>query len=399
MITIQQSPAKFTPAFNPVYFRISSSNYAQPDFKYVADVYSDSGQLLASLKYQPQVSGNQPIDIDVSRMLQELVAANYCKLNEVATPDIVVPGAGAIAGYSVQFGEQYNNVVHANLISFSGYVFNAAMNNKRFAFYDQGAWINKRFLTNFPRQIVRKADSMILSILQSDTVVISSFAFQVFDGSGTSLYSANISNPYTSLAATSNRALHLHCGFSYLQARLGFPLSVYNNAAYYTIAPPGGSAMRVDLYSRCERFQGIRLYFLNEHGGFDSFNFMLIHRYSYTTEKQSYQRQPENKRTGYDAVNKRFEALTRNYATKYREQIQMVSDYLTDAESKLLGELMYSPLVYMQIDADEYWGTGTALIPVNIKTEQYTVKRTRVDKMFNVEMEIELTHDNYMQTI
>lgn len=399
MITIQDSPAKFTPAFNPVYFKISSSNYAQPDFKYVADVYSGSGQLLASLKYQPQQAGSQPIDIDVSRMLQELVAANYCKLNAAATPDIVLTGSGLLSAYSVQFGEQYGGVMYANQVSFSGYVYNAVLNNKRFAFYNQAVFLNNRFLTGFQRQVARKSDSLIVSILQSDVAAMASFAFEIFNNAGTSIHSENIPNPYISLVLASNRALHLHCGFSYLFARLGFDLADYNAAAYYTITPPGGTPFRVDLYSQCERFPGVRLFFLNEYGGFDSFNFMLADRRSYSTMRESYRRQPDNRRTGYDATSRRFEALTRNFNTEVTEKYKLTSDYLTDTEAALLVELLTSPLIYMQVDAAGYGGTGNVLIPVDVKTSTYDLKKTALDKMFNLELDLELTYQNYRQSI
>ncbi|TWF38847.1 hypothetical protein FHW36_10670 [Chitinophaga polysaccharea] len=400
-ITVIETPDKFTPAFNPVVFSISSDNYAQPDFKFVVDVYSGTGQLLVTLKYQPQVAGNEPIDFDISRNLHELVAANYCKLNEVAGADIVVTGAGAISGYSVQFGEQYNNVVHANLTSYSGYIFNAAMNNKRFAFYSQATYLNKQFLTRFPRQVVRKRDSVILSILQSDAAAMANFGLTIYNMAGTILYSDNINNPYTSLANTSNRALHLHAGFDHLYSIVGFSTAIYNAAAYYTITPPGGNTMRLDLYSQCERFPGVRLYFLNELGGFDSFNFMLASRPEQTNEKKTYQRQAANRRTAYDATNRRFEATVRNYSTSYTEKLKVISDYLTDTESELLEGLMYSPLVYQEVAASEYGGPAgqNILIPVDMKMQDYTRKQTRVDKMFNLEADIELTYTNYMQSI
>lgn len=399
-ITVVQSPSKFTPAFNPVTFQISSTNYAQPDFKFVADVYSGTGQLLVSLKYQPQVSGSAPIEIDINRVLHELVSANYCKLNEVVTPDIVVSAAGLLSGYSVQFGEQYGGNVFANMVSFSGYIFNGAMNNKRFAFYDQANFLNERFLSRIDRQTVRKSDSVMISILQSDTVAMANFAFTIYDLAGGQLYTTNIANPYTSLATTSHRALHLHVGFDYLFARLAFPLLAYTSASYYTITPPGGTAMRIDLHSRCERFPGIRLYFLNEYGGFDAFNFTMADKPTESNEKKFYQRQRDSKRTGYDTTNKRFEATNRAYVSKYTERIRVISDYLRDDEALLLSGLVRSPLVYMEGMAVDYGGTpgDRFLVPVDMKVNEYAIKKTRLDKVFNVEFDLEFTEPNYLQS-
>jgi len=399
MITIQSTPDKFTPAFNPVVFSITSDNYAQPDFKFVADVYSGSGTLLASLKYQPQVVGTDPVTIDVSRILHELVASDYLKLNSVVNPSIVTTSGAAISDYSVQFGEQYNDTVYANLASYSGYVFNGGVNNLRFAFYDDATYLNKQFLTRFSRQVARKRDSIMVSMLQSDTTAITGFGLAIFDVTGSSLYTTTISNTFTSLSSTSSRLLHLHIGFDYLYDVLAFSSTVYNNAAYYTITTTGGTSFRIDLYSQCERFPGIRLHFLNELGGFDSFNFMLDTKGSQTAERKQYLRQAANRRTGYDATNRRFEVLNRNYYSTYKEKVKAISDYLTDTESQLLGELLTSPLVYMEVDASQYGGTGTVLIPMNITTMDYEVKKSRVDKLFNLELDMEYSTENIRQVV
>lgn len=401
MITIQQTPAKFTPAFNPVVFRISSDNYAQPNFKFVADVYDGSGNLLASFKYQPQVLGSAPIDIDVSKVLRELVSANYCRLNDTVGANVVLTGEGLISGYSVQFGEQYGGVVYSNLTNYGGYIFNGALNNKWFAFYSQAAYLNTKFLTSYTRQVARKRDSLMLSVLQSDGAAIPSFTFQIFNTAGASIYTNVLDNPFDSLVLTNNRALHIHCGFDHLFDQLGFDQATYDAAAYYTVTPTGGQPVRVDLYSKCERFPGIRLYFLNMFGGFDAFNFMLVSRQTVAAEKKNYLRQAANKRTGYDATSRRFEALSRNYHTKYTEKIKATSDYLTDVEAQALIELYRSPLIYMEADAGEYGGTAgqKILMPVDLRVNEYQVKSTRLDKMFNVEVDLDLTTENYLQSI
>jgi len=398
-ITIVSTPDKFTPAFNPVVFSLTSTNYAQPNFKYVADVYSGTGSLLASLKYQPQVIGTDPVVIDVSRVLYELVSSEYLQLNSTQSPNIIIPSGPAISDYSVQFGEQYDNVIYANLSSYSGYIYNAGINNLRFAFYNSALFLNKKFLTQFTRQTVRKRDSAMISMLQSDTTAITGFVLTIYNGAGANIFNTTISNPYTSLSDRTNRLLHLNIGFDYLYARLAFSATVYNTAAYYTIQTAGGIAFRMDLYSRCERFPGKRLHFLNELGGFDSFNFMLDTKRKQTVERKSYERQAANIKTAYNSTTHKFEAVTRNFDTKYTEKLSVTSDFLYDYESQLLSELMSSSLSYVEDDAVQYGGTGTVLIPANVTTLEYEIKKTSVDKLFTAEIDIELTTDNYRQVI
>lgn len=396
-ITIVSSPDKFTPAFNPVVYTISSDNYNEPSFKFVADVYSGA-QLLGTAKLQPQVNGSLPVQVDISRLLEELVAANYCQLDSTMT-DIVNPAGGAIASYRVEFGEEYDGTTYANLNSASGFVFNGGMNYYRFPFYSQATYLGSRFLTYLDRQVVRKQDSLILSILQSDLAAIASFGLVIRNAAGTSLYSSTISNPYNSLAITNNRLLHLHVGFDFLFAELDFNTTVYNQAAYYEITPSGGTTHRVYLHSRCERFPGRRLYFLNELGGFDGFNFMLTDRESQKVAQEAYMRAPSNRATGYDASARRFEAQRRVFNMEITERHKLQSDYLTDAEAEQLKELFSSPLIYMEADATNLGGTGKVLIPVAITLDSYDVKQTRLDKLFTVEVDIELTQMSVRQKI
>lgn len=393
-ITIVSTPKKYTPAFNPVVFSISSSNYAQPSFKFVAEVYDGSGGLIGTLKYQPNPIGTEPIFIDVGTVLHELVTGNYLQLNSVMGGAIVATSGAAISDYSVQFGEQYNDTLYANLTSYSGYVFNGGINNLRFAFYQDTTYLNKKFLSRFSRQTVRKRDSAMVSILQSDTTAITGFGLTVYNSVGVSIYSATIDNPLTSLSADNHRLLHLHVGFDHLNDVLSFGSTVYNTASYYTITPPSGTTYRVDLYSQCERFPGIRLHFLNELGGFDAFNFMLVDKWTQTSESRSYQRQPVNRSTGYDTATRKFEAVTRNYYTRYTEKVKVVSDFLTDQEAEQLADLMRSSIVYMEADAAKYGGTGMVLIPVKLTVTDYEIKNTQVDKLFNFELDMELSTGN-----
>lgn len=398
-IAIVSSPDKFSPTYNPVVFSLTTDNYAQPNFKFVADVYNGSGILMTSLKYQAQVVGTDPVIIDISKILFELVDSDYLYLNTTQSPDIVNTAGAGVASYSVQFGEQYSNMVHANLVSYSGYVFNAGLNNLRFPFYASSDYLNKKFLTRFNRQTVRKRDSAMISMLQSDSTAITAFTLTIFNMAGTQLYTTDIANTFTSLSNTAHRLLHLNVGFDYLYGLLSFSSTIYNSAAYYNINTTSGAIFRFDLYSRCERFPGMRLHFLNELGGWDSFNFMLDNKPKQTTERKSYQRQAINVRTGYDAASKKFEAIVRNFDTKYSEHITASSDYLYDIESELLADLLSASLVYQEADATKYGGTGTILIPVNITTLEYEIKKTRVDKLFTLDIDLELTTENRKQVI
>ena len=78
------------------------------------------------------------------------------------------------------------------------------------------------------------------------------------------------------------------------------------------------------------------------------------------------------------------------YYTKKSETIKLMSDWITEAESNWLLELMSSPEIYLQ--------NGNELIAVaKIKASSYVKKQVVADKLFKIEVELEMGYDDYRQ--
>jgi hypothetical protein len=80
------------------------------------------------------------------------------------------------------------------------------------------------------------------------------------------------------------------------------------------------------------------------------------------------------------------------YYTKTTPSLKLMSDWISEAESNWLLELFASPEIYLQ--------SGNELIAVaKIKATNYGKKKVVRDKLFKIDVELELGYDNYRQRI
>ena len=130
-ITITQQPTDYTPGGNPIVFTVSSTNVAQPNFKYVANV-SLNGNMVAKLKAFPNALNSNRAVFNV----QELVRGFFDVTPIIG--DGIIPAQAfscdsQIALLDVEFVEEYTgapaNSVDSNTIT----VWNGAFDTFEFA--------------------------------------------------------------------------------------------------------------------------------------------------------------------------------------------------------------------------------------------------------------------------
>jgi hypothetical protein len=126
----------------------------------------------------------------------------------------------------------------------------------------------------------------------------------------------------------------------------------------------------------CE-YDGKRFAFINNYGVWDYFNFTLATNQTtaldYGLYKQTFV--PYNTTTNNVPYNRERRG-TNNYYKNISENFQVYSDWLTQAEADWLGQLFYSPNVYVQ--------EGTTWLPIIITDTQFQTKTNpRTQKNFN----------------
>jgi hypothetical protein len=145
----------------------------------------------------------------------------------------------------------------------------------------------------------------------------------------------------------------------------------------------------------CGRFDPMRLAYINKYGAFDFFNFDLVSKTTFDVERKGYERNYNG--SIYEAGGVVVKNINPIYYTKETQKWKIISDYLNDAQAETLRELYSSPLVYMNLVNDNY--INFSWIPVKPTATSYEVKKTAIDKVFNIELELEFGLINTRQVI
>jgi hypothetical protein len=145
----------------------------------------------------------------------------------------------------------------------------------------------------------------------------------------------------------------------------------------------------------CGRFDPMRLAYINKYGAFDFFNFDLVSKTTFDVERKGYERNYNG--SIYEAGGIVVKNINPIYYTKETQKWKIISDYLNDSQAETLRELYSSPLVYMNLVNDNY--INFSWIPVKPTATSYEVKKTAIDKVFNIELDLEFGLINMRQVI
>src|SRR3990172_7152164 len=104
-ITIQDSPATFTPAYNPIFSTLSSTNTGQANFQYICDLYI-TGKTFAGAGFLRLKSPAAPLNgrgvFDVSKHIERYLSFDVG--NDI---NGFQRSVNSILEYQLKFGEEY----------------------------------------------------------------------------------------------------------------------------------------------------------------------------------------------------------------------------------------------------------------------------------------------------
>ena len=142
------------------------------------------------------------------------------------------------------------------------------------------------------------------------------------------------------------------------------------------------------------RYQEYRLHFENKYGAFDSYTFTGRNQKTTSMQRTSY------KSSAYPIVTAGIERKHKDKSnvsnwTKRTEKIKLSSDYLTTAENTWLEQLLYSNEIYLEFTDGS--GAQNFKSVHKVTGSSWLEKETEIDKLFKLEIEIELGHEAYSQ--
>ena len=401
MITLVQPTAEILPAFNRINYTISSTNANLSGFKYVVKVYNSNDELITQAFYDSPANPADSVEFDVSKFVS--VNFNYSSgFYQVATS---VSNTNIIKGYYLKCYEYYEvagvfQIVSASeVISLFKYAFAASFPLLEFDkwsttftgftyadYLEYTGESNSEYkpLTDWNTIKLRETDSQIFGFINIGNFVNCELLV-TYANATTQTY-------FITPAAVVDRTI------TYIKITPSTYGANVNNIQLF-VNWNNGSARRykfATLYTQsCGKFDPMRLAYLNKYGVYDFFNFDLVSKTTFDVEKKGYERNYSG--SIYESDGIRVKNINPIYYTKETQKWKIISDYLTDSQAEILRELYSSPLVYMNLVNDNY--ITPSWIPAKPTATSYEVKKTAIDKVFNIELELEFQLINNRQVI
>lgn len=375
-LTITQQPNSFHPAFNDTNFVITESSggiYTKDNFKFIADV-KVAATTVAKLKAPIYFGSVNKGVFNIGRILESYVTNNW-DLNDTSPSGCI----DSFEDYEVEFGYEFSNSATGTITEFldltsaTGTVWNAALNPFDLVTYSQSEYLatssSAKFLTNIRERYIQRTQKDWLYALKGDATSV------LITYSDASTQSFNLPNSKV------------------VRIPVGSQLTIPGAATFFDVVLKASSVVKSETYrfyikDECSKYAITDLYFMNRLGGFESFRFNMVRRDTFDVVRKQFQQNPYTLGATYGYETS---ARTRtNYHTETSHKIKLFSNWIDDAESQWLKDLIESPIVYL------YDGT---LYAVNIDNANYEQKKSVQDKVYNLELDVTLSFADKSQRI
>lgn len=393
-ITINTEPNDIAPVYSDITYVVTTTNQAQPNFKFVAVVKNAAGTILAKLK-APIFHGTTDKGVfNLSRILQNYVTYDFTQNLGTMTKCL-----NSYIGYSVEFGEEYGGTEYLNLTSDTGkYAWNGLFNlygSETAATYKIDVPSSTpKFLTRVrTRRVTRVQYDYLHFLLMGFACTPKIIAY---NAAGSVLATSEIKLPWTaSISDLSQFMVRFGAGVVQLNALTGGELDsgtagnvIPSGTAYYTIqiqtgGSPGSELYRFDIVEECSKYTPQYLYFLNPLGGFESVRCGMASRDKYNVSRKQFKRNNYTLSGNTYAYDTTKHGLT-NYAVEKTKEVTLNTNFLNETEFEWLQDLIASPVVFL------------GNIPVNIVETSYDVFDD-IDGPNNLKITVQYTEPERLQ--
>ena len=384
-VNFSQIPSYYTPSDNPIIYVFRYDNYAgEYNHVFKISVTLDS-VLIGVFDYFPLLNdSNYYVGyIDVSNIVKSYInkattnqtnivddAANYGRLSVTAN-----------CWYSTNPNDAATDQLEEATAS-GIYVFKACLSNKEYinwsyADYSIGG-SSRKFLTDNTNIVeLREGDETYLQIITDTTS--SNIETKLYDSTG-SLIATN------STAMSSYKISQLKYSTTILEAMFSSFQVLLSSYFTVRIKSPGGlsySELKRININRDNCYNGKNVVWLNKFGAYDTFTFTYNNILKSDIQSKSYGKKFGSfDGTTYSLDTKDTGSLT--YLKTITDKIQIVSDWLTQAEQNFLVQVYESPLVYIN--------EGTLYENIEIENSSYQFKQSEHEELFNEIIDAKFTH-------
>jgi len=417
---VTYEPQDYRTVYNPIEYVATSNATANNRFKYLFDIYDGVSQI-ARLKVPADPDGYGRSDIH--GICESYLTKDLGTINTTTTADAFTDNPNSYKEFTVKIGEEYDvagvltqyaDQQTKTVITYNGCLPNYRGGDLNFVDYQATDYFenftvnttDRKWLTNAPKGSgANKSDNQSVELTDEGWIYflydhgsnpVDKFQCITYDSSGSVIATFDIDNKVTPL--TDVKMLKIPSAPNSInnidnsEFSVGTQPVITNSVTSYKIFlldPP--SVVSEEIYfnvdSEC-RYEVRRLEFLNALGGFDCFNFTKVSRISEKVERKFYKQNPDNMTSGVITYAQSDKEKTQYY-TKGTPKMKLTSDWVDADTFNWLVELIESPEIYL-------YENGQRIAVQNIKGD-WEQKVTVVDTVFNLEINLEFSVDNYRQ--
>lgn len=386
-ITILDTPASYSSMHDDLWFTSSSTNSGTTNFKFVFDVKVNN-TLVARSKIFPSLVGSYGVF-----NAGPIVRAFSEQYFEPSGTSILVESNNKFkVNYNLEVGEEVSGVVTTNMASgsFSGYNYYQPL------FADVFKTSNINLATYYDALLTENfSDNFITERSETKLTFGENFFVSYFKKTG-GTYTAKvdvINEDQTILTSVSgvismSGEFNMFClKASNINIFAGSNIITNDTYGYdFYLVLGGNPSRKIRVLHECNfKFSPYNIHFLNRLGGWDTFKFGLVNKRNQEVQKSSFKKSEwqlsGSAMNNYDSYNK-FNESNVDYNIKHTNRYHLVADYINEQNYEWLGQLIASPSVYMEVQG--------AYFPVTVKNNNYDYKRLISDKLFNLEIDVEI---------
>lgn len=384
-LTIQYNPGTYFSVHGDLIFTVLESVKANdpstyPDYKYICDVYIGT-TLVVRLKSVPRPDNKVGI-FNVANIVRNYVAATFnptasqLRAQQLGSEEFFIDA-------TMKFGEEYDFTLYTNItVDTVRYYYNhyngrlLGQNTSLSNYLDKALSVRP---TATP--VYRGANFCFVPYLPTDTDNVT-VTIKSYNG-------ATLLNTQTQSIGPSNANTLQQYNVAPGVLNALWPGFITDGVDYYTVEFVTPNASPDSLYRFnlvCEpKYEVFAIHFMNRFGGFETREFTKVSRKVIDIDKAEYGKlaytMDASGVISYKNSNNVYNETKAVYASQYKEKMTLNTDILTDQEYTWLGDLMLSPMLYIEM--------GGYFIPCAIKGDNYEYRKAINDKLTNLTINVE----------
>ncbi len=371
-ISILQSPSQLQPVYNPIILALDSTQKAQTNFTYIAEVIIN-GLTASTFNFTSNPDGYGVADIH--KRIEPYLSSSI-NTSSLATFRRV---EDSYTDYSVKLYEQYD--VSGITTTFSGasytattYAYNGVIPTLDFINYDytdyeMSSGSTGQWLTTIPdNELTMKTNGVGIVNYYNSSTNTSNF-LEVTTSNGGVFRITNTFHPSSATTLILGVAIgpwNISNTTSTVTKMSGTYPIIQDTTEYYDVrlldvsGNPTSQSIRVNIDRRCSKYDTYQMLYLDKSGSYLNFNFDLAHKVNTTVSKKSYNKRlgsfnPNTLEWGYSLADRSKKIMDVTINDKYT----ITSNWVTQADSNRIVDLISSPEVYQLLDGTVTYSAAT----------------------------------------